>query len=227
MKEWQNIITIDGPSGAGKGTIASIVSRKLGYSYLDTGAMYRAVALAVKRSGTDINDKEQLRALLGSTEIEIATNNNGETDIYLNGEIVNTQLRSTEVTNLSSDIARIGMVRDFLVKKQKEIAKRGEIVVEGRDMGTYVFPEAKYKFYLDASLTERARRRHSQLEDQGNSVSLGKVKNNLIARDKQDMEREESPLHPASNAVIIDTTELTISEVVDLIVNVVVKRQNP
>lgn len=227
MKEWQNIITIDGPSGAGKGTIASIVSRKLGYSYLDTGAMYRAVALAVKRSGTDINDKEQLRALLGSTEIEIATNNNGETEIYLNGEIVNTQLRSTEVTNLSSDIARIRMVRDFLVKKQKEIAKRGEIVVEGRDMGTYVFPEAKYKFYLDASLTERARRRHSQLEDQGNSVSLEKVKNDLIARDKQDMEREESPLHPASNAVIIDTTELTISEVVDLIVNVVVKRQNP
>lgn len=225
MKENNKIITIDGPSGAGKGTIARIVSRKLGYQYLDTGSMYRAVALAVERSGINIYDAKQLKALLDSTEIEIGDGADGETAIYLNGEVVNTQLRSSEVTKLSSGIARIKMVRDFLVKKQKEITAKGEIVVEGRDMGTYVFPEAKYKFYLDASLSERARRRHSQLQQQGMSVSLEKVKNDLVARDTQDMQREESPLHPAPNAVIIDTTELTISEVVELIVNVVVKRQ--
>lgn len=225
MSEEKNIITIDGPSGAGKGTIARIVARRLGYSYLDTGSMYRAVAFAIKKAGIDINDCSQLCALLGSTEININSNTSGKPEIYLNGELVSSELRTPEITNLASTVAKIKKVRDFLIRKQKEIARKGRIVVEGRDMGTYVFPDAGNKFYLDATLEERTRRRHSQLETQGFFTSAEKVKNELVARDRQDMERGESPLHPASNAVIIDTTELTISEVVDLIINVVIKRQ--
>lgn len=224
MSEKSNIITIDGPSGAGKGTIARIVARRLGCSYLDTGSMYRAVAFAIKKAGIDINDCNQVGTLLGSTEITISSNTSGKPEIYLNGELVGSELRTPEITNLASAVAKIKKVRDFLISKQKEIAQQGRIVVEGRDMGTYVFPDAGHKFYLDATLEERTRRRHSQLETQGLFTSAEKVKNELIARDRQDMERDESPLHPASNAVIIDTTELTISEVIDLIINVVIKR---
>lgn len=225
MKNSRNIITIDGPSGAGKGTVASKVAIKLGYSYLDTGSMYRTVALAVKKAGIDINNARQLDSVLGNCDIRLGNGGNEQRGILLNGEDVTTEIRSSDITSLSSSIARIKAVRDFLVKKQKDIAQKGEIVVEGRDMGTYVFPHAKYKFYLDASVEERAKRRHKQLEMQGVSIDLEEVKSELAERDKQDMERDESPLHPASNAVIIDTTELTISEVVDLIVSEVIKRR--
>lgn len=221
----KDIITIDGPSGAGKGTIARIVAKKLGYSYLDTGSMYRAAALVVRKSETDINDNCNIAELLQKTEINIVTDKDGQSEVYINGEPTGQALRTPDITNLASEIAKSGEVRKYLVEKQKAIAGKGKFVVEGRDMGTYVFPGAKYKFYLDATLEERARRRHSQLESQGIVTTVEKVKKELLARDRQDMERVESPLHPAPNAVIIDTTELTISEVVDLIISVVLKRQ--
>lgn len=224
MEKSCNIITIDGPSGAGKGTVANKVAARLGYSYLDTGSMYRTVALAVKKAGIDINNGQQLNSVLRDCDIRLINRGNGQPGIILNGEDVTSDIRTSDITTLSSSIARIKTVRDFLVKKQKEIAQKGDIVVEGRDMGTYVFPHAKYKFYLDASVEVRAIRRHKQLEMQGVSPGLEQVKSELIERDRQDMERDESPLHPASNAVIIDTTELTISEVVDLIVSEVIKR---
>jgi len=212
------IITIDGPSGVGKSTVSKSVARKLGFTYIDTGAMYRAVALQVKRESVDPGDEKRLKSLLGNTEIRLVRNNNGELLILLNNEDVTGLIRTTEVSRLSSDVATKRAVRVKLVELQQEIGKGGNIVAEGRDMGTYVFPDAAFKFYLDASLDERARRRWKQLEESGGGVDFESVKNEIIRRDAQDMERSESPLHPAVNAVIIDTTNLTSDEVTDRII---------
>ena len=212
------IITIDGPSGVGKSTVSKSVARKLGFTYLDTGAMYRAVALQVKRESVDPGDEKRLKSLLDNTEIRLVRNNNGELVILLNNEDVTGLIRTPEVSRLSSDVATKRAVRVKLVELQQEIGKRGNIVAEGRDMGTYVFPDAAFKFYLDASLGERARRRWKQFEESGGGSDIESVKNEIIKRDAQDMERSESPLHPAVNAVIIDTTNLTSDEVTDRII---------
>ncbi len=213
MKKNLDIITIDGPSGAGKGTIAKLVAKTLNYSYLDTGAMYRAVALAVKEAGIDPEDEKKIAELLKRISIKTI-----EDKIYLNNKEVEDQIRSESISLLASLIAKHKRVREALVKVQKDIASREKIVVEGRDMGTYVFPEARHKFYLDASLEERAKRRHKQLSQQGIEKSFDQVKHEIKKRDLQDMTRKESPLHPAPNAVIIDTTQLSIDEVVSAIV---------
>lgn len=212
------IITIDGPSGVGKSTVSKSVARILGFTYLDTGAMYRAVALQVKRESVDPGDDKRLKSLLDNTEIRFVRNNNGDPVILLNNEDVTGLIRTPEVSRLSSDVATKRAVRVKLVELQQEIGKDGNIVAEGRDMGTYVFPEAAFKFYLDASLDERARRRWKQLAEAGGGGDIESVKNEIIKRDAQDMERSESPLHPAVNAVIIDTTNLTSDEVTDRII---------
>ena len=212
------IITIDGPSGVGKSTVSKSVARKLGFTYLDTGAMYRAVALQVKRESVDPGDDKRLKSLLDNTEIRFVRNNNGDPVILLNNEDVTGLIRTPEVSRLSSDVATKRAVRVKLVELQQEIGKDGNIVAEGRDMGTYVFPDAAFKFYLDASLDERARRRWKQLGEAGGGGDIESVKNEIIKRDAQDMERSESPLHPAVNAVIIDTTNLTSDEVTDRII---------
>ena len=212
------IITIDGPSGVGKSTVSKSVAWKLGFTYLDTGAMYRAVALQVKRGSIDPGDEKRLKLLLDNTEIRLVRNNNGELVILLNNEDVTGLIRTPEVSRLSSDVATKRAVRVKLVELQQGIGKTGNIVAEGRDMGTYVFPDAAFKFYLDASLEERARRRWKQLEESGGGGDMESVKNEIINRDAQDMERPESPLHPAVNAVIIDTTNLTSDEVTDRII---------
>jgi cytidylate kinase len=212
------IITIDGPSGVGKSTVSKSVARKLGFTYLDTGAMYRAVALQVKRESVDPGDEKRLKSLLDNTEIRLVRNNNGELVILLNNEDVTALIRTPEVSKLSSDVATKRAVRVKLVELQQEIGKTGNIVAEGRDMGTYVFPDAAFKFYLDASLDERARRRWKQLEESGGGGDIESVKNEIIKRDAQDMQRSESPLHPAVNAVIIDTTNLRSDEVTDRII---------
>jgi len=212
------IITIDGPSGVGKSTVSKSVARKLGFTYLDTGAMYRAVALQVKRESVDPGDDKRLKSLLDNTEIRFVGNNNGDPVILLNNEDVTGLIRTPEVSRLSSDVATKRAVRIKLVELQQEIGKDGNIVAEGRDMGTYVFPDAAFKFYLDASLDERARRRWKQLAEAGGGGDIESVKNEIIKRDAQDMERSESPLHPAVNAVIIDTTNLTSDEVTDRII---------
>ena len=222
MPENSNIITIDGPSGAGKGTIARIVAREMNFSYLDTGAMYRAMAVAVLKSDVDIENDKELDQLLSNTSIEIS--NSDQQQIYLNGKNITAELRIQQISTLSSLVAKNRKIREFLVTQQRKIAAGVSIVVEGRDMGTYVFPDAKHKFYLDADIDVRAKRRQEQLMEQGFYEEFEDVKHDLVLRDKQDMGREESPLHPSPNAVIIDTTELTISEVVDLIVKEVNKR---
>lgn len=212
------IITIDGPSGVGKSTVSKSVALRLGFTYLDTGAMYRAVALRVKRDSVDINDDNSLKSLLNHTEIGFGRKDNGDLLIMLNNEDVTDMIRTPEISRLSSDVATKKAVRVKLVHLQRDIGKRGDTVAEGRDMGTYVFPDAAFKFYLDASLDERARRRREQLSQSGNDADIESVKNEIIRRDAQDMERSESPLHPAINAVIIDTTNLSSDEVTDRII---------
>ena len=211
------IITIDGPSGVGKSTVSKSVARRLGFTYLDTGAMYRAVALQVKRESVDPGDEGKLKSLLDHTEMRFL-NKDGDPVILLNNEDVTGLIRTPEVSSLSSDVATKRAVRIKLVQLQQEIGKKGNIVAEGRDMGTYVFPEAAFKFYLDASLEERVKRRWKQLAESGGDGDIESVKNEIMRRDAQDMERSESPLHPAGNAVIIDTTNLTSDEVADRII---------
>jgi len=212
------IITIDGPSGVGKSTVSKSVAKRLGFTYLDTGAMYRAVALQVIRESVDPRDEKRLESLLDNTEIRVVRNNNGDPVILLNDEDITGLIRTPEVSRLSSDVATKRAVRVKLVELQQEIGKAGNIVAEGRDMGTYVFPDAAFKFYLDASLDERARRRWKQLAESGGGGDIESVKNEIIRRDAQDMDRSESPLHPAVNAVIINTTNLSSSEVTDRII---------
>ena len=212
------IITIDGPSGVGKSTVSKSVARKLGLMYLDTGAMYRAVALQVQRNSVDINEDKELESMLNNTEISFRRNKNDDLVLMLNDEDVTDKIRTPVISRLSSDVATKGAVRRKLVQVQREIGKTGDIVAEGRDMGTYVFPGAGFKFYLDATLDERARRRWEQLKQSGNDADLEDVKNEIIKRDAQDKERSESPLHPARNAVIIDTTNLSANEVTDRII---------
>ena len=216
MTNQDNIITIDGPAGSGKGTVAKMVAVKKGYSYLDTGAMYRTIDLAVLNEGVEISNESGVLDLLNKTQIDTEYKKDEELKIFLNGTDVSGDIRTPAISKLSSDIAKIKPVREFLVKLQRRIGQKGKIVVEGRDMGTYVFPGAKYKFYLDATAEERASRRYKQLNKENNTEvqSYEDVLKEIKTRDKQDMERKESPLHPAPNAVIIDATSLTPSEVV-------------
>ena len=212
------IITIDGPSGVGKSTVAKSVANNLGLMYLDTGAMYRAVALQVKRKPINIDNEKDLLSLLKTTNIRIVNNKNNALKIILNGEDITDEIRSPEISRISSDVATKGPVRKKLVELQREIGLNGNIVVEGRDMGTYVFPDADIKFYLDATLEERAIRRKKQLMENNIDRDLENMIKEIELRDKQDKERLESPLHPAPNAVIIDTTNLNTDEVINRII---------
>jgi cytidylate kinase len=212
------IITIDGPSGVGKGTVAKSVAKKLALAYLDTGAMYRAVALQVKRNPINIDNDTELLSLLNNTEIGIVNNQDNVLVITLNNEDITDKIRSPEISRISSDVATKRLVRKKLVELQREIGLNGNIVVEGRDMGTYVFPEATFKFYLDATLEERALRRRKQLMENNINIDLDNMIKEIELRDKQDKGRLESPLHPAPNAVIINTTNLNADEVTNRII---------
>lgn len=215
------IITIDGPSGVGKSTVSKSVAAKLGLMYLDTGSMYRAVALQVKRSAIDINNDSELESVLNKTGIIIQTNDNNDPVLILNGENITDKIRTPEISRLSSDVATKTVVRKKLVELQRDIGRKGDIVAEGRDMGTCVFPDAEFKFYLDASVDERAKRRWMQMRESGRNMEFEEVKNELETRDRRDRERAASPLHPAPNAVIINTTNLLADEVINKIIKVV------
>ena len=216
MPKSDKIITIDGPAGSGKGTVAKMVALEKGYSYLDTGAMYRTIALALKGKKINLENESEIIRFLNESEIITRYNENKGLRVFLNNKDVSDEIRTPEISKLASDIAKIKIVREFLVKLQREIGIKGKIVIEGRDTGTYVFPGAKYKFYLEATAEERANRRYLQLKEKNKKEiqTYKEVLNEIKTRDKQDMERKESPLHPALNAVIIDTTSLTPSEVV-------------
>ncbi len=213
------VITIDGPSGAGKGTVAKAIAEKLNLNYIDTGAMYRTVALLAQRRGINIDDERKLKVLLLEAHISFKRDDKGKLRVFLGEEDVTEEIRKPEISRLSSQIATKKVVRDILKVMQRRMGRGGNIVVEGRDMGNYVFPEADFKFYLNAKLEERAKRRWLQLKEMGMDIDMEEVKREIEERDRQDMERNEAPLHPAKDAVIIDTTGLNVEEVVERILN--------
>jgi cytidylate kinase len=218
MVERKDIVTIDGPSGAGKSTISKLLAAELHYTYLDTGAMYRVVGLQVERSGFDLeaeNGREKLVQLLATLEMTLAPGEEGqETRVFLHGEDVSDAIRTPEMAMVASRVSAEPEVRKKLTEMQRAIGQNGAIVAEGRDMGTIVFPEASYKFFLDATPAERAKRRQQQLMEQGQRVEYGELLTQIQKRDRDDSSRALAPLKPAPDAVVIDSSEMSIDEVV-------------
>ena len=213
-------IAIDGPSGAGKSTISKMLAKKLGIIYLDTGAMYRAVALYVSRKGVDVNDRDKVVPLL--TEIEIEFRGDGdEKRIYLNGEDVSAAIREHAVSKMASDVSKIKEVRLFLVEQQRAIAKKNDVVLDGRDITSFVLPDSKYKFFLTATPEERARRRYEELKAKGSDISYETVLADVNDRDYNDTHRVFAPLVLTEDAVLIDSTYLSTDEVIEVILRYV------
>jgi len=210
----KQIVAIDGPSGSGKSTVAAMLSKKLGYIHLDTGAMYRVVALAAALDNTPYDDSNRLDELCERIQIDMRQHEDG-VSIYLNGRDVTDEIRSPEMSLGSSAVSSVPEVRSHMVRLQREIGSSGGIVAEGRDMGTVVFPDTPAKFYLDASPDERARRRWQQLKDMGMNEDSDKVRMEMEERDQNDATREHSPLKKADDAIHIDTTGMTIDQVVE------------
>jgi cytidylate kinase len=213
------IVAIDGPAGAGKSTTARRVAERLGYIYIDTGAMYRAVTLAAVQAHTEITD-EAIRDLMAHTDIRLAHTDQGQRT-YVNGRDVTDQLRNPEVTNLVSTISAMPVVRRAMVRIQREIGEQGGVVMDGRDIGTVVFPRAEVKVYLIADVEERVRRRLLEARLQGFEVDEHDVRRQIMERDKIDSERSDSPLTKADGAAEIDTTSLTIDQQVESILSLV------
>ncbi len=214
------IVAIDGPSGSGKSTTAKLLADQLSYLYIDTGAMYRAVTfLALKENIIDNN--ALVAELAKAADINLSFVN-GKTSVAVNGEDITEEIRSVEVNSKVSEISRIEAVREALVNKQRQLGNGGTgVVMEGRDIGTVVFPNADLKFFLTASIYERARRRAKEFEEKGKTIAVEEVKNNLMHRDKIDSTRDVSPLIKAADAIEIDTTDLTIGEQVGKILSVI------
>ncbi|MFL5338647.1 MAG: (d)CMP kinase [Gemmataceae bacterium] len=204
------IITIDGPAGSGKSTTARALAGRLGFEVLDTGAMYRAVALAVLRSRAAESDVAGLEAVIAGCQLDVAPGR-----VLLNGEDVTGQIRTAEVTSAASRLAAVPEVRRFLVGLQRQIGRNRNMVSEGRDQGTVVFPDAARKFFLHADPAERARRRWLELRGRGVDVTLEAVLADQNARDQRDASRDASPMTPAADAVVIDTTHLTLPDVLE------------
>lgn len=229
MAEQKNIITIDGPSGAGKSTISKLLAARLHYTYLDTGAMYRVVGLQVERAGLDLEAegaREDLVQLLAGLDMTLAPGEEGkDTRAFLNGEDVSDAIRTPEMAMVASRVSAQAEVRKKLTEMQRTIGKNGAIVAEGRDMGTIVFPDAMHKFFLDASPEERAQRRQKQLAENGQKVEFQEILAQIQKRDRADSGRSLAPLQSAENAVIIDSSEMSIDEVVSFMLAAVNKKQ--
>ena len=207
-------VAIDGPAGAGKSTIAKIIAKRLNINYIDTGAMYRAVTLKCLQHNVNIEDEKSVIELAKKTEIDFKDNN-----IYLDGNIVNEEIRTIDVTNNVSNVAKIKEVRYLMVDVQREIGKRSSVILDGRDIGSYVFPNADYKFFLIATPKERGARRYKELVEKGVEVKLQDVIDDIIKRDEIDSSREFAPLVKAEDAIEIDTTGKSIDEVVESVLD--------
>ena len=212
----KKIIAVDGPAGAGKSTVSKIVASRLGYTYIDTGAMYRTVALKCNEE-LGIGNWERNEDLTAEVlrNIEIKLDETGK--IFLDGREVTKEIRTPEVSRGASDVAKFGVVRKKLTELQREMATQGKVIMDGRDIGTQVLPNADLKIFLTASVEERARRRFEELKAKGLTVDLAQIEKEISLRDKQDSEREIAPLAQAEDAVLLDSTSLTIEEVVEKI----------
>lgn len=215
-------VTVDGPAGAGKSTIAKELAKRLGFSYIDTGAMYRALTFKAMQVSIDLNDEQKLVELAGQTTIDLVNSPNGII-VNLDGQDVSSEIRSVEVTNNTFYIARAPRVRQIMVKWQRSMGLRKNVVIEGRDVGTVVFPNADYKFYLDADLDERSNRRIKELREKGKIVEADILKEEMRQRDHKDLNREAGPLKRADDAILIDSTHLTIEQVVEKILSLIIE----
>ena len=208
------VIAVDGPAGAGKSTIAKLIADKLNINYIDTGAMYRAITYKCLQNNIDINNEEEVINIAKDCEIDFRDNN-----IYLNGEILKDEIRTMEVSNNVSNVAKIKEVRYLMVDVQRNIGKVSSVILDGRDIGSYVFPNADYKFFLVATPEERGKRRYKELVNKGYDVNLEEIINDIIKRDEIDSNREFAPLIKAEDAIEIDTTGKNIDEVVESVLS--------
>ena len=215
------VITIDGPAASGKSTVARLLAGRLGASFLDTGAMYRAVTLAAIEAGVDLGDEKKLRGVLDNRKFQF-TVREGKMAVCIDGVDVTEQIRRQEITANARYAASAAKLREKLVEMQREFAAReGKIVTEGRDQGTVAFADADVKFYLIADAAERAKRRQIELKAQGSSENLEQIQNAIEERDKSDEDRAVGPLRPAEDAIVVDTTDLSIEEVVEKLLCIV------
>ena len=205
----KKIIAVDGPAGAGKSTVSKIVAKKLSYTYIDTGAMYRAVGLKVLIRGGNFDENFIVDT---ARDIDIKLDASGK--VFLDGDDITQKIRTPEIGKAASDVAKIGFVRKKLTELQREMAAQGSVVMDGRDIGTQVLPNADLKIFLTASVDERARRRFDELKAKGHAAEFDTIREEIILRDKQDSQREIAPLAQAEDAILLDTTDLSIDEVV-------------
>ncbi|MED2039713.1 (d)CMP kinase [Bacillus wiedmannii] len=213
-------IAIDGPAAAGKSTVAKVVAKKLSYVYIDTGAMYRTITYAALEQKVDIENEEKLMEVVKNVNIEFQQGENTQL-VFLNGQDVSEVIRTPEVTNRVSIVAKHRLVREEMVRRQQELAEKGSVVMDGRDIGTHVLPDAEVKIFMLASVEERAERRHLENINKGFDSNLEQLKKEIAQRDKLDSEREVSPLKKADDALELDTTSLSIEEVVQKIMSIV------
>ena len=217
-------IAIDGPAGAGKSTLAKMAARHFGLIYVDTGAIYRCVGLFALKNGADTRDQQAVSALLDQVQIELKYDEQGVQRMILNGEDVSEAIRMPEVSMAASAVSALPQVRAFLLDMQRDLARKQSVVMDGRDIGTVVLPDAEVKIYLTASLEERSRRRLLELQGKGVETTLEEVMRDMAQRDKNDMERAEAPLRRAEDAVLVDSTELDIEQTAAAIEAVILRR---
>jgi CMP/dCMP kinase len=214
------IVAIDGPSGAGKSTLAKHIAKELGFTYLDTGAIYRALALKILRRGVDLDDTAALNAIVNDSDIDLR-GRNGQLQVFLDGEDVSAAIRTPEVSQMASKASAIAMVRRRLLDLQRALGRRDNVVAEGRDIGTVVFPDAQVKIYLDASIEERARRRCDELRAAGREVSLAETISEMEERDKRDSQRDIAPLRKADDAFVLDSSGLTAEAAAEKVLQII------
>lgn len=212
MKERKISVAIDGPSGAGKSSIARQTAKRFGFLYVDTGAIYRTVGLAVQRAGIPSRDIERIEALLPKLEIDLRYGEDGLQHMYLSGEDVTSLIRTPEISLYASDVSAFPQVRAYLMDTQRDLAETNDVIMDGRDIGTVVLPDAGLKIFLTASPEARARRRMLELQQKGREISFEEVLEDIQHRDQNDSSRAAAPLRPAEDAVHLDTTELSFDE---------------
>ena len=216
-------VAIDGPSGAGKSTVARAAAARLGYVYVDTGAMYRAIGLAVCRRGISGEDADGIAAVLPEIDIRLAYQD-GAQHVLLNGEDVSGAIRTPEIAYYASKVSAVPAVRQFLLEAQRDMAKKGNILMDGRDIGTVILPDAPVKIFLTASAETRAERRYLELIGKGQQVTRGSVLHDVVERDRQDMSRAVAPLKQAEDAVLLDTSKMTLDESIEAVLQIIRKK---